>query len=272
MAKTMSRDGTAIAFTRTGNGPALIFVDGAMCYRQQGPSQAVAAQLAPHFTVFTYDRRGRGESGNAAAYSIDREVEDLDALIREAGGTAFVYGVSSGAALALEAANRRLPIARLALYEAPFIVDDTRSPLPSDFLTRIQSALVAGDRGRAVKLFMGFVEVPSIFVFMMRLMPVWSKLTAVAHTLPNDLQLVQEHEQGKPLSRTRWPYATMPTLVMDGGKSPVWMRNAMRALAGVLPNATYRTLPGQTHIIKANAHVDPLVEFFRDPAVRPSEI
>ena len=272
MAKTLSRDGTPIAFSRTGSGPALIFVDGAMCYREQGPSLAVAAQLAPHFTVFTYDRRGRGESGDAAAHSVEREVEDLDALIREAGGTAFVYGVSSGAALALEAANRGLPITRLVLYEAPFIVDDTRTPMPSEFMARVQSALVAGDPGRAVKLFMGLVEVPSIFVLMMRLMPVWSKLTAVAHTLPYDIQLVQEHEQGKPLSRTRWAHATMPTLVMDGGKSPAWMRNAMRALTEALPNATYRTLPGQTHIIKAHAHVQPLIEFLRHPAVRPSEI
>lgn len=272
MPTTLSRDGTPIVFSRTGSGPALIFVDGAMCYRGQGPSQAVAAQLAPHFTVFTYDRRGRGESGNASVYSVERELEDLDAIIREAGGTAFVYGVSSGAALALEAANRRLPITRLALYEAPFIVDDSRTPMPNDFMARVQSALVAGDRGRAVKLFMGLVEVPSIFVLMMRLMPVWSKLTAIAHTLPYDLQLVQEHEQGKPLSRTRWAYATMPTLVMDGGKSPAWMRNAMKALAGVLPNATYRTLPGQTHIIKAHAHVQPLIEFLKSPAVRPSEL
>jgi pimeloyl-ACP methyl ester carboxylesterase len=272
MPKTTSRDGTPIAFNRTGNGPALIFVDGAMCYREQGPSSAVAAQLAPHFTVFTYDRRGRGDSGNSSAYSIEREVEDIDALIREAGGTAFVFGVSSGAALALEAANRRLPITRLVLYEAPFIVDDTRTPMPSDFIARVQSALVAGDRGRAVKLFLGLVQVPSIFIFMMRLMPVWSKLKAVAHTLPYDLQLVQEHEQGRPLSHTRWAHATMPTLVMDGGKSPAWMRNAMRALTDVLPNATYRTLAGQTHIIKAQAHVQPLVEFLRQSTVRPSEI
>jgi hypothetical protein len=94
----------------------------------------------------------------------------------------------------------------------------------------------------------------------------------VAHTLPYDLQLVQEHEQGRPLSHTRWAHATIPTLVMDGGKSPAWMRNAMRALTDALPNATYRTLAGQTHIIKAQAHVQPLVEFLRQPNVRPSEI
>jgi pimeloyl-ACP methyl ester carboxylesterase len=272
MSKILSRDGTPIAFSRTGNGPALIFVDGAMCYRDQGPSLAVAAQLAPHFTVFTYDRRGRGESGNTSTYSPEREVEDIDALIREAGGTASVFGVSSGAALALEAANRRLPITKLVLYEAPFIVDDTRTPIPSDFMTRLEAALAAGDRGGAVKLFMGLVGVPSIFILLMRLMPSWSKLKGVAHTLPYDIQLVQEHERGKPLSPARWMSATMPTLVMDGGKSPAWMRNAMRGLSSVLPNATYRTLPGQTHMIKAAALVQPLVEFLKAATVRPSEI
>jgi pimeloyl-ACP methyl ester carboxylesterase len=272
MRKILSRDGTSIAFSRIGTGAALIFVDGALCYREEGPSAATAARLAQHFTVFTYDRRGRGVSGNASSYSVEREVEDIDALIREAGGAAFVYGVSSGAALALEAANRRLPITKLALYEAPFIVDNTRTPIPNDFLAQLNAALAAGDRGRAVKLFMRLVGVPSIFVAMMRVMPAWSKLKAVAHTLPYDIQLVQEHQQGKPLSRTRWAHANVPTLVMDGGKSPAWMRNAMRELASVLPNAAYRTLPGQTHMLKAGALVSPLVEFLGHSAVHPSPI
>jgi pimeloyl-ACP methyl ester carboxylesterase len=272
MQKTLSRDGTPIAFDRTGSGPALILVDGALCYRSQGPSGSMASQLAKYFTVYTYDRRGRGDSGNGPSYAIEREIEDLEALLREAGGTAFVYGVSSGAALALEAGHRGLPITRLALYEAPFIVDNTRPPIPADFVAQLEAALAAGNRSRAVKLFMRLVGVPAVFIFMMRLFPVWSKLTAIAHTLPFDILLVRDHERGQPLSRTRWAGARMPTLVMDGGKSPAWMRNAMRALAEVLPNATYRTLPGQTHMIKAGVHVQPLVEFLHDPAIRPSEI
>ena len=272
MQKTISRDGTPIAFDRIGAGPALIVVDGALCYRAQGPSGPLAAQLSRHFTVFTYDRRGRGDSGNGSTYATEREIEDIEALIREAGGTAFVYGLSSGAALALEAGHRGLPITKLVLYEAPFVVDDTRRPIPTDFLAQLNTALASGNRGRAVKLFMGLVGVPALFVAMMRLLPVWSKLTAVAHTLPHDILLVKDHERGEPLCRTRWAGATMPTLVMDGEKSPAWMRNAMRALAEVLPNATYRTLPGQTHIIKAGAHVVPLVEFLGNPAIRPSQI
>jgi pimeloyl-ACP methyl ester carboxylesterase len=136
MKKILSKDGTAIAVERTGRGPALVFVDGAMCYRASGPSQPMAAALAEHFTVFTYDRRGRGDSSDSGPYDIQREVDDLDAVIREAGGQAVVLGVSSGAALALEAASRGVPITRLALYEAPFIVDEQ----PSGAVRRVHAA------------------------------------------------------------------------------------------------------------------------------------
>jgi pimeloyl-ACP methyl ester carboxylesterase len=262
MEATSSRDGTPIAYSRLGKGPALVFVDGALCYRASGPSGPLATQLADHFTVFTYDRRGRGESGNnGAADPIAREIEDLEAVIKAAGGSAFVYGVSSGAALAVEAAHRGLPITKLALYEPPFIVDSSREPMPSDFLARLNTALDQKRRGDVVKMFMKLVQVPAVFIVLMRFMPAWSKLTAVAHTLPYDLAFVKDYQAGKPLPRSRWTGATSPTLVMDGGKSPAWLRNAARALSEVLPNASYRTLPGQTHMINAKAHVAPLVEF-----------
>jgi pimeloyl-ACP methyl ester carboxylesterase len=264
MKKILSKDGTSIAVDRTGRGPALVFVDGAMCYRASGPSQAMAAALADHFTVFTYDRRGRGDSSDTPPYDVQREVDDLEAVIREAGGRAVVFGVSSGAALALEAVHRGLPITRLALYEAPFIVDDSRSPLPDDFVAQMTTALSEGRRADAVKMFMKLVQVPGIFIMLMRLMPAWPKLTAVAHTLLYDLTIVGPYQKGSPLPATRWQGATMPTLVMDGGKSPAWMRTATRALAAVLPNATYRTLDGQTHMVKPQALTPPLVEFFSE--------
>jgi len=152
---------------------------------------------------------------------------------------------------------------RLAVYEPPFIVDSSREPMPADFLARLNTALDQGRRGDAVKMFMKLVQVPAVFIVLMRFMPAWSKLTAVAHTLPYDLAFVKDYQAGKPLPRSRWTGATTPTLVMDGGKSPAWIRNSARALAEVLPNASYRTLPGQTHIVNANAHVAPLVEFLR---------
>src|SRR6267154_4426106 len=141
MNKVLSKDGTSIAFDRSGQGPALILVDGALCYRASGPSKPLAALLVEHFTVFIYDRRGRGDSGDTAFYAVEREVEDIQALINEAGGSAFVYGVSSGAALALEAANHGLAIKKLALYEAPFIVDDSRPPIPKDFLAQLNNLI-----------------------------------------------------------------------------------------------------------------------------------
>lgn len=241
----------------------MILVDGALCYRAMGPSRPLAKLLAEHFTVFTYDRRGRGESGDTPPYSVEREVEDIEALVKEAGGAAYVYGISSGAALALEAANQLPGIKKLALFEAPFIVDASRLPVSTEYWARIGESIAAGHRSHAVKLFMKAVGVPAIFVALMPLMPAWSKLKAVAQTLPYDGAIVQDHQRGKPLPAGRWSSVTMPALVLDGGKSPAWMRRAMRSLAEVLPDAHLRTLEGQTHMVKAKAHAPVLVEFFK---------
>jgi len=263
MERVISQDGTPIAFTRAGQGPPVILVDGALCYRASGPSGPLAALLTPHFTVITYDRRGRGDSGDTLPYAVEREVEDIAGLLREAGGSALVYGISSGAALALEAASRLPAIRKLALYEAPFIVDDSHSPLPPDYLSRLKELIASNRRSEAVKFFMKRVGVPGFFLLLMPLMPVWSKLKSIAHTLVYDITLVQENEQGKPLPAQRWASVTVPTLVADGGKSPTWMRNGMRALAAVLPNAKYRTLEGQTHMLKPQAVAPVLIEFFK---------
>lgn len=262
MNTVVSSDGTTIAFDRTGEGPPIVLVDGALCYRGFGPMMRLAERLAQHFTVFTYDRRGRGDSGDTKPYAVEREVEDIEGLIKEAGGSAYVYGVSSGAALALDAAARLGGITKVAVYEAPFIVDDTRAPVPDDYLDRLDGLIAADRRGDAVKLFMKTVGAPAVFVALMRVMPAWSKLRAVAHTLPYDFRILGDMESGKPLPADRWATVTVPTLVMDGGKSPAWTRNAMKALADVLPNAEYRTLEGQTHMVKAKAHAPVLVEYF----------
>jgi pimeloyl-ACP methyl ester carboxylesterase len=262
MKKLISKDGTSIAYDKKGTGPAVILVDGALCYRASGPMEPLAALLVDNFTVFTYDRRGRGASGDTQPYAVEREVEDIEALLKEAGGTAFIYGISSGAALALEAASRLKGIQKLALYEAPFIVDDTHPARPDDYLARLDGLIAANKRGDAVKLFMKTVGAPSIMVNLMRFTPVWSKLTAIAHTLAYDFRVLGDTGSGKPLPAGRWDAATMPTLVMDGGKSPTYMRNAQRAIADVLPKADYRTLAGQTHMLSAEAVAPVLKEFF----------
>ncbi len=257
----LSKDGTPIAFERIGDGPPVILVDGALCYRGMGQSGQLAELLAPYFTVFTYDRRGRGESGDTAPYRVEREVEDVAEVLSEAGGAAFLWGTSSGAVLALEAANRLRGIKKLALYEAPFIVDDSRSTTESDW-ARIAEAVAANQRSKAVKLFLKSVGVPAFFFAVMPLMPMWSKLKAVAHTLLYDGAIVGDNQRGKPLPTGRWASVTVPALVMDGGKSPAWMRHGNQSLASVLPNARYRTLERQTHMLKPKAHAPPLVEFF----------
>jgi pimeloyl-ACP methyl ester carboxylesterase len=262
MAATVrSKDGTPIAYESVGSGPAFVLVDGALCHRGMGPSGALAKALAPHFTVFTYDRRGRGESGNTEPYTAEREVEDLAAVITAAGGSVFACGVSSGAVLALEAASRGVAIRKLALYEAPLIVDATRTPLEPDYLARLKDMIARDRRGEAVKYFMDAVQVPKVFVWLMSVTPMWSKLKATAPTLVHDLTLLDGLQSGQPLPG-RWSSVPVPTLVIDGGKSPAWMRNAQRALAAVVPGATTRTLPGQTHMVSAKALAPALVEFF----------
>ena len=259
----LSKDGTPIAFDRIGNGLPVILVDGALCYRGMGQSVQLAELLAPYFTVFTYDRRGRGGSGNTAPYAVEREIEDIAALLSEAGGTAFLWGMSSGAVLALEAANRLAGIKKLALYEPPFIVDNSRSTTERDW-ARIAEAVAANRSSEAVKLFLKSVGVPAFFIAMMPLMPMWSKLKAIAHTLLYDGAIVGDNQTGQPLPGDRWASVSVPALVMDGGKSPAWMHHGTRSLASALPNARYQTLAGQTHMLRPKAHVSILVEFFID--------
>jgi pimeloyl-ACP methyl ester carboxylesterase len=167
MAAVTSRDGTSIAYTRIGTGPPLVVVDLALCHRPFGPSAALTRELSAHFTVITYDRRGRGDGGNNSPYAVEREVEDIDALIGSVGSAVFLLGVSSGAALPLEAANRGLAIRKLALYEAPFIVDGARDPIGEDYLPRLKAMIAHDRRGDALEHFMGAVQVPRVFVFAM---------------------------------------------------------------------------------------------------------
>jgi pimeloyl-ACP methyl ester carboxylesterase len=262
MSTVTSRDGTTIAYERLGDGPPLILVDGALCYRRMGPMPGLAKRLARHFAVVLYDRRGRGESGNTLPWSIDREIEDVAALITAAGGSAYLFGISSGAVLTIDAAARGLPVPKLAVYEPPFIVDGSRPPVPDDFIPGLHQLLAKGNRSEVVKRFMRLVGVPGIFIVLMRLFPTWPKLTAVAHTVPYDLTILQGTQAGRALPKERWAAVRSPSLVLDGGKSPQWMRNGAKALADLLPQSAYRTLPGQTHMVKPEVLAPALIEFF----------
>ena len=260
--RTTSADGTSIAYEVAGEGPALVLVDGALCSRAMGPSRGLASALAQDFRVFAYDRRHRGESGpGASPYDGGREVEDLAAVIDAAGGTAHVFGVSSGGALALEAARAGVPMERLAVYEAPFIVDDTHPANDPQLAAHLETLVSAGRRGEAVKAFLRVVGAPAPMVAMMRLMPVWKKLTGVAHTLPYDVSLVAEHRQGRPLREGYYDAVAPETLVIAGGKSPEHMRNAQAAIAAAVSKARLAVLPGQTHIVKAKVVGPVLADF-----------
>lgn len=249
MNKVTSRDGTAIAFDRVGEGPALILVGGASTQRKD--TTPLAEFLAPrlHRTVYSYDRRGWGDSGDTAPYAVEREIEDIAALIADASGSAYVFGHSSGAVLALEAV-RLLgdSITKLALYEPPFIVDDSRPPVPRDYVAHLNELVAAGRRGDALEYMMTrAVGMPSEMVAAMRSDPMWPRLEAVAHTLAYDGTIMGDSMRGNPAPLKRWLSVTTPTLVMDGGESPAFMHNGAQALVDVLPNAQLRTLPGQTH-------------------------
>ncbi len=268
MSRVISKDGTAIAFDRSGQGPAIIMVTGALFTRSaQAPSaeERGDASLLQHFTVFAYDRRGHGESGDTAPYAVEREVEDLDALITEAGGSAFVFGHSSGAVLALEAA-RLLPIkiTKLAVYEPPFIIDDSRPPVPEDYVTQLTELISSGRRGEALAYFMTrAVDVPIEAVAQMRNAPMWPAFEAVAHTLVYDGIIMGDTMSGSPLPIRKWTSITVPTLVMDGGASPAWVHHGTQALTDILPNAQHRRFPDQDHGVADEVLVPVLVEFFK---------
>jgi pimeloyl-ACP methyl ester carboxylesterase len=269
MGTVESRDGTTIAYETGGEGPPLILVDGALCHREVGGSRPLAERLADHFTVYSYDRRGRGESGDTAPFAVEREVEDLEALIEAAGGSARVYGISSGAALALEAAARGAAISELVLYEPPFIADGGRPPVPADIVAQLEDLLAADRRGDMVRLFMRVVGAPRIVAALMRLLPGWSKLKGVAHTLPYDLAVVVDKAQGTLLPAEEWTCVTMPTTVVIGGKSPAWWQTSTTALTRALPNAEHRVLDGQNHMVKPKALAPLLIELFSSSDSEP---
>lgn len=247
MSRVLSKDGTPIAFDQSGQGPALILVAGATATRVAQAS--LAAALAPQFTVFAYDRRGRGESGDTAPYAVEREVEDLNALIAEAGGSAFVFGHSSGGVLALEAA-RLFPsnITKLALYEPPFIIDDSRPPVPQDYVPHLNELLAAGRRSAAVEYFLSdAMLLPREMVAQMRGSPMWPQLEAVAQTIPYDGMIMGETMRGNPASLKKWAAVRVDTLVLVGGRSPAFFHTGTHALAEILPSAQQRSLAGQDH-------------------------
>lgn len=266
MATVTSADGTTIAYGKAGNGPPIILVASALADRSD--AARLADLLAASFTVLNYDRRGRGASGDVQPYSVEREVEDLAGLVDAAGGTASVFGSSSGAVLAMEAAARGLNIDRLALFEPPFVVDAEARRPPADAQAQVAKLLDGGRRSEAVRYFMTeILGMPRALVRTMRLMrKTWSAMTDMAHTIRYDLALLEGRQDGRPPAIDEWASVEAPTLVLAGGKSDPGLQRGALAVANVLPNGEHRVLPGLRHgavVMSPKALAPVLIEFFQ---------
>lgn len=267
-----SKDGTRIAYRQFGSGPAVILVNGAMGVRGD---ENFITPLSERFTVIDYNRRGRGDSSDTKPYAVQREVEDIEALIEAVGGAAALCGFSSGAVLALDAAAK-LPgkVTKLVMYEPPFIVNDSRPPVPSDYVEQLNAAIAAGNPGDAVEIFMSkAVLIPAEFVAQMRYGPTtavfeehvhppqWLEMEAVAHTIAYDGMIMGDTMSGKPLQTARWETNTAPTLVITGGNSDAFFHDGAKGLVAGLPNVTHQVLPGQDHAV-SGAALEPMVTAF----------
>jgi pimeloyl-ACP methyl ester carboxylesterase len=267
MNEIMSQDGTRIAFEQSGTGPAVIVVAAALA-DHKGTTK-LATHLAEHFTVINYDRRGRGQSTDMPPYAIEREIEDIEALIDHAGGQAFVFGSSSGSVLALDAASKLGPkVKKLFMYEPPFIIDGSFPAMPDTFIDEIKGLVAANKRNDAVKRFFHKgMGIPAFAVMLMRyLMPGWSGMARIAHTIPYDLTILAGTQSGKPLPIERWASLMTPTLVMVGSKSEAFFHDGARALADGLPTVQYCPLAGRDHsaiLMAARALADAAGNFFR---------
>jgi len=256
-----SDDGTKIAYDKQGRGPALVLVDGAMCTRSTGSKPELVNLLASHFTVYSYDRRGRGDSGDTQPYAVEREVEDIAALVDDAGGTAYLYGHSSGACLALEAAVQLGGrVTRLAMYEAPYHTDPGAQRAWNVYLNELGEALPAGRFGDAVALFMTYVGMPAEQLAGMRQSPFWPTLEAIAPTLAYDHAAILGKDASVPAERAARLAA--PALVMHGGASFPFMADAAQAVSRAIPRAQLRTLPDQGHEVSPRVLAQTLAEFF----------
>jgi pimeloyl-ACP methyl ester carboxylesterase len=259
--KIRSADGTEIAYERVGQGPPLVIVGGA--WNTRDSASELAKRLAETFTVFTYDRRGRGDSGDTQPYAVEREVEDLQAVIEAAGGSAALFGHSSGGALALETTARSVSVTKLAMYEPPYITDASRPPLADDYVEHLEELAAAGKRREIFAYFMTEAAgTPAEMVESMLDSPMVDAMLPVAHTVSYDGRvMLRGSMRGEPLPAEWRDSVTVPTLVMVGGNSPEWHHATCRSLVQLLPDVSYRTLEGQDHGASPDA-IAPVLEDF----------
>ncbi|MPZ81297.1 MAG: alpha/beta fold hydrolase [Actinophytocola sp.] len=254
MYTVISKDGTPIAYDKVGDGPPLVLVEGAL--NDMATTMPLAALLRRQFTVFAYDRRGRGASGDNAPYAVEREIEDLASVIGEAGGSAYVFANCSGGSLALEAAACGVDVLGAVLYEPPYFVDGRT--LPPNYSQRLRTCVAEGRRGDALELFMReTVQLPGDHVDDVKGGPIWPALQKMAHTLVYDDLVMGDSS----LPAERMAHVTLPTLVIDGAESPEWARSSVQALVDALPGGRRYSLPGHTHFLVPEAVAPVISEF-----------
>lgn len=251
MEHVQSADGTSIVFEYSGTGPALVLVVGA--FNDRSSTRALASGLASVFTVYAYDRRGRGDSGDTQPYAIEREVEDLAAVIEAAGGQAFVFGHSSGAALALEAAARGIPIRRLAVYEPPY-----REGPTDEFAAQLAKLAADGRASDAAEAFLRLLGTPDAILEQMKSAPYWGHMTSFAHTLAYEVWLCNNGS----VPADRLAKISVPTLALAGGESPAWAQEGARAIVAAVPRGRARVLEGQSHGVADDVLIPILTAFF----------
>ncbi|WP_202868453.1 alpha/beta fold hydrolase [Kribbella sindirgiensis] len=270
MSTVTSADGTTIDFDAYGEGRPLILIDGATAHRAVNPLNGeVGELLTDSFRTYAYDRRGRGASTDTAPYAIQREIEDLAALIEtasvESGGQpAILFGWSSGCLLALDAAAAGLPVAGLVLFEPPVVVDDVRPPLPSDYVEQLDAFVAEGRRDKAAELFMtAAAMMPAEAIPGMKQSPYWAPVEEVAHTIAYDGRIMGTTMSGNPLPADRWADVKVPVLVLYGDKTWPALSAGATAVAEHLPTATLRAIPGENHGTEA-ATLAPVLREFAD--------
>lgn len=249
-------DGTTIVYQVTGSGPALVLVVGAFCDRSS--TAGLGELLAGSFTVHEYDRRGRGASTDTAPYAPEREVEDLAAVIAATGDVPYVYGHSSGAVIALEAAAAAVPMRALVAYEPPYTAEDDGSGGSDELLGRVRELVAAGNSDGAAAAFLAGAGAPAQVVEMIRNGPGWPRMCELAPTLVYDLTLTS----GGLVPAQRLARIAVPTLVLAGGASPAWAGRSAAAVVAAVPGARQSVIAGQDHGVSADAVAPVLREFF----------
>lgn len=259
MKTTRSKDGTTIAYDVYGSGPALVYITGASCFRSFLPVARDAKAFAREFTVYSYDRRGRGDSGDTAPWAVEREVEDIEVLIDAAGGTPSLYGHSSGAVLALEAALRLGDKVRgVVLYDASYVHDEAEKAEYGQLSQEVNRLLADGKHAAAMKGFLKGIGMPKVFVALLPLFPGWRTMKALAPTLAYDIALTGDVP---PVQRAA--EVAVPTQILVGQKSPASLHNVARQLTNAISNARFAELTGQDHVVSAKAVLPRLVGFLK---------